>query len=164
MLAFAVAALTGGGLALVAILAASEIEGRRARHRIASCFVGEIAGILSAVETWRVCERLASTAANPQLALPEMPRSPLTIYETNAIRLSIFEPPLPRQIALFYTRLGTIRDAICALSADKDQEGREGRLNIALRDLRETLDAGDEVLCALRQIVSKRYTASISRA
>jgi hypothetical protein len=101
-----------------------------------------------------------ATGAEDKLDLSGFCVPPLAVYTANVAHLDVFRPPLPRQVALLYSRLGALEPAIRAAA----ESGSRAGASDVLAELREILAEADEVLQALRPLVSRRLPRSISRA
>jgi hypothetical protein len=128
---------------------------RRQRRRLASAFIGEMVAVLREIELQDIegaVERFIASSTpgvpKPKLSLPEF-----IIYHAAADKLDCFAEPLPRKMAFFYTRVGQLREAIASLDrrplADKRQ---------TLLELREMLELANDILYALRTIISSRHS------
>jgi hypothetical protein len=97
-------------------------------------------------------ERLAASngpnAPKPKLSLPEF-----VIYHAAADKLDCFAEPLPRKIAYFYTRIRQLRDALGSLDRKPLSDKRQ-----TLLELREILELANDILYALRGIISSRHS------
>jgi hypothetical protein len=150
----------GGGAGLLAWWGRCSLVQRR--RRLASAFVGELVAILRIVEDHQLEDKLSGVADGSAdgfdlagFALP-----PLTIYQADAGHLDRFPAPMPRQIALFYTRLGALQADLQDLATKPSA----ARAETVLAELREILAEADEALRALRRFVSRRRPNSITRA
>jgi hypothetical protein len=141
----------------------------RKRRRLASAFVGEIAGIMSIIEESvhvRQLELAIQAAHGAPIEVAELNLPRLSVYEANACELGVFESPLPRQLAYFYTRLAAAPHRLrsLSLSSYRSVEERDQRAREVLAEITQILKLGEELLRSLRQFVSVKRPSSISRA
>lgn len=143
----------------------------RRRHRqrsLASALIGEVTATLEAIEGYDEVKRLEAGAEGAEGHLSELgafrlPPSP--IYNFNIGRLDVFEAPVQRQVAYFYTRIASLADHLQALShATEDPDARKQHARDALDEINTAMNAGDDLLRSLRPHVSRRQPASIMRA
>jgi len=146
-------------------LSASE----RSRRNLASAFIGEIVAAMGSVEDNAKIRRLSlqpfgSNELPVDFSDFQLPK--LTVYEANAGRLGVFNAPLPREIAYFYTRFAALPDRLRALTAPSPAsiEDMRRKTQEALDDVSQTLQLGEDLLRSIKPFVSRRQPESISRA
>jgi hypothetical protein len=137
-------------------------RGSGKERRLASALLGELVAILRVIEEHGMEERLQAraTGSEDKLDIAGFSVPPVSVYQANVAHLDVFRPPLPRQIALLYTRLGALEPDLRAAAASGSLSGARK----VLGELRAILEEADEVLRALRPLVSRRRPRSISRA
>lgn len=140
---------------------------RRERHGLASALIGEIVAALEAVEVHSTLRRRNGdnlTASAADFGDLELPR--LMVYEANVSRLSLFNTPLPRELSYFYTRLADLPQRLRALkpSASFSAADIDARAQRALGEIDLTMTLGQDLLRSMKQFVSRRQPASISRS
>jgi hypothetical protein len=168
-LALIVGVSAGGSLAFLGGWVLRDLSRRRMRSNLASALVGEIVALLRIVEVHDVVSRLARCAGgrgDAELGLAGFALPEFTVFRSSARRLAWLPPPLPRQIAYFYARLGPLTDDLRAVATwtgvATDVQAEHARSMLA--EICETLEVGDDILRALRIFVSKHRPRSISRA
>jgi hypothetical protein len=141
----------------------------RNRRNLASAFVGEIAAAMEAVEEHAEAKRLyllvsSENKTPPDLRDLQLPK--LTIYETSAGRLSLFDAPLPGELSYFYTRLTALPGRLRALrsSNPSSTEEMKQRAREAIAEIEQTMDLGENLLRSFRRFISHKQPDSISRA
>lgn len=147
------------------------ILGFRRRHQqrnLASALIGEITATLEAIEGYDEVKRLESGDGQAESHLSELSAfrlPPSVIYNFNIGKLDIFEATVQRQVAYFYTRVGSLADQLHALSqATEDPDLRKQHARNALAEINNAMNAGDDLLRSLRHHVSRRQPDSIMRA
>lgn len=138
-----------------------------ARRSLASALVGEIAAVMRAIEDSPVLEEISVAAENEPHTEADVSVLPRTlIYEANAGKIGMFNAPLPREVAYFYTRVATLSGYLRALS--KAPEAPDGKwketLHAAASEAACVMELGDELLHDLRPFVSAKRPQTITRA
>lgn len=162
--------LCGAVAALLVISICSLLRKRRLRRSLALAFVGEISALVHEFDISQVTEKLELALATEMAQSIELTNFVLprfVAYETNANRLNLLGSSLPRQLSHFYTRLallaGRIRTIASRLSPESDGS-RKPAVQLVLSEVKDEMDLADEILRALRILVSAARPASISRA
>jgi len=140
---------------------------RRSQRGLAGALVGEIAGILRAIEDHPALQSPDESKSEyewPANAVPVLPK--FIIYEANARNICAFERGLAREIAYFYTCAGALSERLRSMSetAQLATNERVYCVHVALSDAKCALDFGGELLHHLRPFVSVSRPKSISRA
>jgi hypothetical protein len=140
---------------------------RGARRNLASALVGEIAAVMRAIEDNPVFEEAGAVAGSDPCAETDASALPRTlIYEANAGHIGLFNAPLPREVAHFYTRVATLSGYLRALS--KAPETSNGKwmetLHAAASEAACVMELGDELLHDLKPFVSAKRPQTITRA
>jgi hypothetical protein len=140
---------------------------RRDRRGLAGALVGEIAGILRAIEDHPVVHGADGSAIDeewPPGAVPVLPK--FIVYEANAQKIGTFDRALAREIAYFYTCASTLSERLHSLSLTSQSSANERSccIHLALSDAKCALESGTELLHHLRPFVSNPQPKSISRA
>ena len=141
----------------------------RSRRGLALALIGEIAAVIDNMEGFEEVRKLEAmeTAAEENLddlAAFTLPR--FSVYESNAGRLDLFDAPVQRQIAYFFTCAGSLAGHLHALASTK-KESTELCKRHAIDAQREIIvlsELGDDLLRDLRKLVSKKQPATILRA
>ncbi len=157
MSAMAALVLGGGGLILACLWGLHVRAGRHERRGLASAFVGEIVAILRAIEMHDIVPALQRTAHGEAGSdLPVLNLPPPTVYDSMADRLDRLDPPLPRQVAFFYTRLLTLLRDLEALGNAPSGVVPLDETQRLLAELRDTLDLGDDILRGFQRLLNRR--------
>ena len=149
-----------GILAVLAFAGWRGVVRRAERRDLASALTGEIVAVLQAIEAETfdpATESFDSTDESaPHLILPHF-----AIYEANAYRLDRLSLPLALKIPLFFDRLEALARECSADQATLSHGNvfRALRLQHMRDDLKSSLDLGDEILLALRPLVSPHSQA-----
>jgi len=141
----------------------------RSRRNLASAFIGEIVAAMDSLEECAQIKQLARTRTGGN-EIPidfhdfDLPR--FAVYEANASQLGLFNPPLPRELAYFYTRLGALPKRLRGLTspASISEEEARRRTQDALDDVARTMQLGEDLLRSIKEFVSNKQPHSISRA
>lgn len=153
--ALAVSALAGGGLGFLGGWGVRGRMRRREQQNLASALVGELVGLVRAIEDGEL-ER-----TDPPVTLSVFPLPPFVVYGANANRLDYFDAPLARKITYFYTRLAWLRASSEALAPTPDAGARRdtgvGRPRVIADELKDVLDLCDDILRQLRPLLSRRH-------
>jgi type II secretory pathway pseudopilin PulG len=150
----------GGILAVLALAGWRGVVRRAERRDLASALTGEIVAVLQAIdaESFDPATESFDSADEPapHLILPHF-----AIYEANAYRLDRLAPPLALKIPLFFDRLEALARECSAEQATPSHSdaGHTRRLQHMRDDLKSSLDLGDEILLALRPLVSPHSQA-----
>ncbi len=150
-------------LVTVGLVAAGVAAIRAGRRALAAGLIGEISETLNLLEMHGVEHGLAHLGDEGRPA-PSLPALPTLTYQTDAAWMALLGAHLARLSASFYASAEALQDELRALSSEASGPGRAERVKSASQELRRTLDLGDEALRSLRDIVSSRRHASISRA
>ena len=145
----------GGILAVFALAGWRAIVRRVERRDLAAALTGEIVAVLQTIDA--EAESLGTTdAPAPNLLLPQF-----TIYKANAYRLDRFAPPLALKIPLFFDRLDVLaRECRLVQAMPSHGDAAHARSLQDMRaDLKSSLELGDELLLALRPLVSPHSQA-----
>jgi hypothetical protein len=132
----------------------------RRRRNLASAFVGEVSAVMCILEDAASNSGTAPDGTPASIQLP-----PCTVYRANADQLTIFDSPLPAELAQFYTRVAALdarqRPPACS------EEAAASDHDIVKSDpaeLEETLRTGELLLRHLRRFVAPGRPASVTRA
>lgn len=141
----------------------------RSRRNLASAFIGEIVAAMDSIEECAEIKRLESARSGGNESPIDfhdfhLPR--FAVYEANANQLGLFNPPLPRELAYFYTRLGALPKRLRELTSPASISEEETRRNAqdALNDVNRTMQLGEDLLRSIKEFVSNKRPDSISRA
>jgi hypothetical protein len=145
----------------------------RRRRNLASAFVGEIAAMMSVIEDSERIQQLklategdddGSDDSSVEVRDLRLPR--FAVYEGNISELDVFDSPLPRELAYFYTRLAALSNCLSSLSTivRHPAEERKQDARRALAELMRIMELGEDLLRNLRRLVSVKRPPSISRA
>lgn len=140
---------------------------RRSQRSLAGALVGEIAGILRAIEDHPALQNPDKSESEyewPASAVPVLPK--FVIYEANAQNIGAFDRGLAREIAYFYTCAGVLSERLRSMSSTAQLAANERVycVHLAVSDAKCALDFGSELLHHLRPFVSVPRPKSISRA
>jgi hypothetical protein len=141
----------------------------RSRRGLASALIGEIAAIIDGMEGFEEIRKLEDMEIGAGDHLDELAAFMLpkfAVYESNADRLDLFDPPIQRQLAYFFTRAGSLAGHLHALaSAQHDSKERCKQHAIdAQREINDLSELGDDLLRDLRKLISKKQSKTLSRA
>jgi hypothetical protein len=141
----------------------------RSRRGLASALIGEIVAVIDGMEGFEEVRKLEDMATGAEEHLDELGAFTLpkfAVYESNAGRLDLFEAPVQRQIAYFFTRAGSLAGHLHALASAREEsiELRRQHAVDAQREINGLSELGDELLRDLRKLVSRRQAREISRA
>lgn len=141
---------------------------RHARRSLASALIGEITATLEAIEGYHDIRRLKAGEEGAEKYLSELKTfelPPAPIYTNNITHLWVFEATLQRRVSYFYTCVASLAGHLHALSKPTgDTNLRKQYVRNAITEINNTMNAGDELLRALRPLVSRHRHPSITRA
>jgi len=140
---------------------------RRTQRSLAGALVGEIAGILRAIEDHPALQSADGRKLEcswPTDTFPVLPK--FIVYEANVQNIGAFDRELAREIAYFYTCAGTLSERLRSMSLPVHLTANERDCYVqrALSDAKCALEFGSELLQHLRPFVSVARPKSISRA
>ena len=139
------------------------------RRGLASALIGEIAAIIDDMEGFEEVRKLEEMEIGAEEHLDELGAFTLprfSVYESNAGRLDLFDASIQRQIAYFFTRVGSLAGHLHALASSKTQSKELCKQHAieAQREINDLSELGDRLLHDLRKLVSKKQPSTISRA
>lgn len=141
----------------------------RERRGLASALIGEIAAIIDGMEGFEEVRKLEEMEIGAddhldELAAFMLPR--FTVYESNADRLDLFDAPIQRQLAFFFTRAGSLAGHLHALASSQNDSRERCRQHAidAQREINDLSDLGDDLLRDLRKLISRKQSKTLSRA
>jgi hypothetical protein len=140
----------------------------RRRRSLACALIGEVAATLEAIEGYDEIRHLEAGDDEAERRLAELDafKLPLsTFYNGNVAQLRLFDAHVQRLITYFYTRSASLADHLQAFAkVTDDAELRKEHTRNAAAEISNTMNAGDDLLRALRPFSSRRYKPSITRA
>ncbi|MGZ3502867.1 MAG: hypothetical protein ACXU94_16280 [Gemmatimonadaceae bacterium] len=141
----------------------------RSRRGLASALIGEIAAVIDSMERFEEVRKLEEMQTGAEENLNELGAFTLprfSVYESNANRLDLFDAPLQRQIAYFFTCAGSLTGHLHALASTKKEATELCKMHAidAQKEINGLSELGDELLRDLRKLVSKKQPATIFRA
>jgi hypothetical protein len=141
----------------------------RSRRGLASALIGEIAALIDDMEGFEEIRKLETMEIGADEHLDELSAFTLpkfSVYESNADRLDLFDAPIQRQIAYFFTRAGSLAGHLHALASTKNELSELCRQHAmeAQKEINGLSELGDDLLRDLRRLVSKKQPKTISRA
>lgn len=145
---------------IVIVALAAWLALRESRRALAGELVGEISEILDMIDAHHVARDLAACDGS---AAPTLPRLPSVAFKAGAAWRPILGAHVARLAAAFYASAEALNEELTALSA-ASPSGRDTRSAPASARLRRTVELGEELLRALRDIVSRRRHDLIARA
>jgi hypothetical protein len=154
--------LIWGLVALLAAAAATAFGVRAARRALAGGLIGEISETLTLLENHDLEAALAHCGQGG--LAPSLPALPTLSYRADAGWMALLGAHLARLSASFYASAQALQDELRGLSSETAEAARTARVRSASQELQRTLALGDEALRSLRDVVSRRRCASISRS
>jgi hypothetical protein len=141
----------------------------RSRRGLASALIGEIAAVIDGMERFEEVRKLEDMEIGAEENLDELGAFALprfSVYESNAGRLDLFDAAVQRQIAYFFTSAGSLAGHLHALASTKKQSTELCKRHAidAQKEINGLSELGDDLLRDLRKLVSKKQSATISRA
>ena len=152
----------GAVLIVGAAAVAAALALRAGRRALAGGLVGEVAEILDMIDSHDV-ERALAGFGEGRSAAPMLPRLPSVVFKAGATFMPILGAHVARLLAAFYASTEALNEELTALPAASPR-GREAERALASARLRHTVELGEELLRALRDIVSPRRRDLIVRA
>ncbi|HLH49942.1 MAG TPA: hypothetical protein VKV96_11420 [Roseiarcus sp.] len=151
-----------GAVLIIGVALAATLALRAGRRALAGGLVGEIAEILDIIDSHDL-ERALAAFGEGRSAAPMLPRLSCVVFKAGATRMPILGAHAGRLSAAFYASIEALNEELTALPAALPS-GRETQTALASARLRRTVELGEESLCALRDIVSRRRHDLIARA
>ena len=141
----------------------------RSRQGLASALIGEIAAVIDDMEGFEEVRKLENMEIGADEHLDELSAFTLpkfAVYDANTDRLDLFDAPIQRQIAYFFTRAGSLAGHLHALALTKNESKELCKQHAidAQKEIYGLSELVDDLLRDLRRLVSKKQPATISRA
>ena len=148
---------------LVAVAIAATCGVRAARRALAGGLIGEISETLTLLEGHDLEAALAHCGEGGRA--PSLPALPTLSYRADAGGMALLGAHLARLVGELLC-LGAGAAGRIARLVERDRGGRRAteRAESASQELQRTFTLGDETLRALRDVVSRRRCAFVSRA